>query len=143
MFLSILAAAVMVAGPLQAATTPAVGRTAAGTSGKLARHPILSVAEIAALSRSGIPETQLRAHLRSARAIDRLSTHDIAELKSAGVSNAVIDELLARTYAPAPVRRYARPGHRFYRAPFPPHGAGPLRSPGGRGRFHGGGPGHP
>ncbi|MBI2813040.1 MAG: hypothetical protein HYX71_02000 [Opitutae bacterium] len=137
MLLCLLAAAVLVAGPLSAANTPTVVPAAAGIPGKLARPSILSVAEVAALSRSGFPEAQLRAHLRSSRAIYRLNAHDIAELKAAGVGNAVIGEMLARPYAPAPVHRYARPGHRFYRAPFPPPGAGSF---GGRSRFHGGGP---
>jgi hypothetical protein len=141
MFLILLAAAVVATSSLPAANVPATVQVAPEIAQKIARGSILSVVEIATLSRSGFPEDQLRAHLRSSRAVYRLGTCDIAALQEAGVSNALIDEMLARTYAPATVRRYAYPGPRFYRAPVPSLGGSRFGFHGARGGFHGGGHG--
>lgn len=141
MFLTMLAATVVATSSLPAANVPATVQVAPEIAQKIARDSILSVAEIAALSRSGFPEDQLRAHLRSSLAVYRLSTYDITALQEAGVSNALIDEMLARPYAPATVRRYAYPGPRFYRATFPSLGGGRFGLHVARGGFHGSGHG--
>lgn len=141
MFFIMLAAAVVATSSLPAANVPATVQVAPDIAQKIARGSILSVAEITALSRSGFPEDQLRAHLRSSRAVYQLNTYDIAELQAAGVSNALIDEMLVRTYAPATVRCYAYPNPRFYRAPFPSLGGARFGFHGARGGFHGGGHG--
>lgn len=137
MFLTLLAAAVVASSSLSAANVPAAVSVTPEISQKIARGSILSVGEIAALARSGFPEDQLRAHLRSSRAVYRLSSYDVAALQEAGVSNALIDEMLARTYASA--RVYSGP--RFYRAPFPSYGVARFGLHGARGGFRGGGHG--
>lgn len=141
MFLTLFAAAVLATGSVSAADVPATVIVTPEVSQKIARGSILSVGEIAALARSGFREDQLRSHLRSSRAVYRLSTYDIAQLQEAGVSNTLIDEMLARTYAPATIVRYAYPGSRFYRAPFPSLGGARFGFHGGRGGLHAGGHG--
>jgi hypothetical protein len=74
---------------------------------KVADEAALSGREIATLSRQGVSDTTIVGHVRASGATYTLTTAGVTQLRKAGVSDAVIDYLLA-TPAIAAQRQAAR-----------------------------------
>lgn len=77
---------------------------------KLERGARLSFADLEELGRRGVPENAILAHLNRRDDAYRLTTTQVVRLREAGVSDGVIDYLLAsrerRSYYPAYVYSY-------------------------------------
>ncbi len=91
------------------ATAAAQYGTDVGVLDKLERGARLSLADLGELGRRGVPDDVILAHLKRRDDVYRLTTGEVVQLREAGVTNGVIDYLLASP------EQVARRGPRIYR----------------------------